>query len=90
MKSTEIRAFKAIRYDVSEKKPKMEKSAPEVHRINTVATHILKDDMKMKFGVYIDYELTIIYAKFYDIISSVNGCNEFQNSLYYVRMNLKD
>ena len=38
----------------------MEKSAPEVHRINTLATHISKDDMKIKFGIYIDYELTIV------------------------------
>ena len=38
----------------------MEKSAPEVHRINIVATHISKDDMKIKFGIYIDYELTIV------------------------------
>ena len=35
-------AFKAIRSDVSEKNSKMEKSAPEVHRINTLATYILK------------------------------------------------
>ena len=50
----DIGAFKAIRSEISEKtfkKKKMEKSAPEVHRINTLATHISKDDMKMKFGV---------------------------------------
>ena len=38
----------------------MEKSAPKVHQINTLATHISKDDMKIKCGVYIDYQLTIV------------------------------
>ena len=30
---------------------------------NTLATHISKDDIKMKFGVYIDYQFTNVYAK---------------------------
>ena len=58
---TEIWALKATRSDVLEKKQaKIEKWAPEIHRINTVATHISKDDMDMKFGVYIDYEFSAI------------------------------
>ena len=59
---TQMRAFKEIRSDVSEFFSKMEKSGPEVHQIklNTLATHISKDYMKMKFEVYIDYELTIV------------------------------
>ena len=58
---TDIWALKAITSDVLEKnQAKIEKSAPEIHRINTVATHISKDDMKMKYGVYIDYEFSAI------------------------------
>ena len=56
-------------------KSKMDKSAHEFHRINTLATHISKDDMKMTFGVNNYYQLTIVYAKSYEIISSVT-CSE--------------